>query len=280
MHNLREVYTEGKNRLQKAGVQSYEFDARQLLFFVFSIDANQYLLNQSMPFGEEEEKKVNSYFEAIQKRSEKIPLQYITGEQNFCGLDFYVNENVLIPRLDTEILVEKILEYEEPGQRVMDMCTGSGCIAITLQKLGGFQVMAVDISEEALTLARKNAQRNQAQVTFFQSNMFDQLSNTSKVDVIVSNPPYIESKVVDELDDEVKKYEPRLALDGMEDGLHFYRILAREGKRFLNEGGRLYVEIGFDQAEAVKEIFGAQGFLDIQVYKDLAGLDRVVAMHR
>lgn len=280
MHNLREVYTEGKNRLQKAGVQSYEFDARQLLFFVFSIDANQYLLNQSMPLGEEEEKKVNSYFEAIQKRSEKIPLQYITGEQNFCGLDFYVNENVLIPRLDTEILVEKILEYEEPGQRVMDMCTGSGCIAITLQKLGGFQVMAVDISEEALTLARKNAQRNQAQVTFFQSNMFDQLSNTSKVDVIVSNPPYIESKVVDELDDEVKKYEPRLALDGMEDGLHFYRILAREGKRFLNEGGRLYVEIGFDQAEAVKEIFGAQGFLDIQVYKDLAGLDRVVAMHR
>lgn len=280
MHNLREVYTEGKNRLQKAGVQSYEFDARQLLFFVFSIDANQYLLNQSMPLSEEEEKKVNSYFEAIQKRSEKIPLQYITGEQNFCGLDFYVNENVLIPRLDTEVLVEKILEYEEPGQRVMDMCTGSGCIAITLQKLGGFQVMAVDISEEALTLARKNAQRNQAQVTFFQSNMFDQLSNTSKVDVIVSNPPYIESKVVDELDDEVKKYEPRLALDGMEDGLHFYRILAREGKRFLNEGGRLYVEIGFDQAEAVKEIFGAQGFLDIQVYKDLAGLDRVVAMHR
>ena len=280
MHNLREVYTEGKNRLQKAGVQSYEFDARQLLFFVFSIDANQYLLNQSMPFGEEEEKKVNSYFEAIQKRSEKIPLQYITGEQNFCGLDFYVNENVLIPRLDTEVLVEKILEYEEPGQRVMDMCTGSGCIAITLQKLGGFQVMAVDISEEALTLARKNAQRNQAQVTFFQSNMFEQLSNTSKVDVIVSNPPYIESKVVDELDDEVKKYEPRLALDGMEDGLHFYRILAREGKRFLNEGGRLYVEIGFDQAEAVKEIFGVQGFLDIQVYKDLAGLDRVVAMHR
>lgn len=280
MHNLREVYTEGKNRLQKAGVQSYEFDARQLLFFVFSIDANQYLLNQSMPFGEEEEKKVNSYFEAIQKRSEKIPLQYITGEQNFCGLDFYVNENVLIPRLDTEVLVEKILEYEEPGQRVMDMCTGSGCIAITLQKLGGFQVMAVDISEEALTLARKNAQRNQAQVTFFQSNMFEQLSNTSKVDVIVSNPPYIESKVVDELDDEVKKYEPRLALDGMEDGLHFYRILAREGKRFLNEGGRLYVEIGFDQAKAVKEIFGAQGFLDIQVYKDLAGLDRVVAMHR
>ena len=280
MHNLREVYTEGKNRLQKAGVQSYEFDARQLLFFVFSIDANQYLLNQSMPLSEEEEKKVNSYFEAIQKRSEKIPLQYITGEQNFCGLDFYVNENVLIPRLDTEVLVEKILEYEEPGQRVMDMCTGSGCIAITLQKLGGFQVMAVDISEEALTLARKNAQRNQAQVTFFQSNMFDQLSNTSKVDVIVSNPPYIESKVIDELDDEVKKYEPRLALDGMEDGLHFYRILAREGKRFLNEGGRLYVEIGFDQAEAVKEIFGAQGFLDIQVYKDLAGLDRVVAMHR
>ena len=280
MHNLREVYTEGKNRLQKAGVQSYEFDARQLLFFVFSIDANQYLLNQSMPCGEEEEKKVKSYFEAIQKRSEKIPLQYITGEQNFCGLDFYVNENVLIPRLDTEVLVEKILEYEEPGQRVMDMCTGSGCIAITLQKLGGFQVMAVDISEEALTLARKNAQRNQAQVTFFQSNMFEQLSNTSKVDVIVSNPPYIESKVVDELDDEVKKYEPRLALDGMEDGLHFYRILAREGKRFLNEGGRLYVEIGFDQAEAVKEIFGAQGFLDIQVYKDLAGLDRVVAMHR
>lgn len=280
MHNLREVYTEGKNRLQKAGVQSYEFDARQLLFFVFSIDANQYLLNQSMPLGEEEEKKVNSYFEAIQKRSEKIPLQYITGEQNFCGLDFYVNENVLIPRLDTEVLVEKILEYEEPGQRVMDMCTGSGCIAITLQKLGGFQVMAVDISEEALTLARKNAQRNQAQVTFFQSNMFEQLSNTSKVDVIVSNPPYIESKVVDELDDEVKKYEPRLALDGMEDGLHFYRILARECKRFLNEGGRLYVEIGFDQAEAVKEIFGAQGFLDIQVYKDLAGLDRVVAMHR
>ena len=280
MHNLREVYTEGKNRLQKAGVQSYEFDARQLLFFVFSIDANQYLLNQSMPLSEEEEKKVNSYFEAIQKRSEKIPLQYITGEQNFCGLDFYVNENVLIPRLDTEVLVEKILEYEEPGQRVMDMCTGSGCIAITLQKLGGFQVMAVDISEEALTLARKNAQRNQAQVTFFQSNMFEQLSNTSKVDVIVSNPPYIESKVIDELDDEVKKYEPRLALDGMEDGLHFYRILAREGKRFLNEGGRLYVEIGFDQAEAVKEIFGAQGFLDIQVYKDLAGLDRVVAMHR
>ena len=280
MHNLREVYTEGKNRLQKAGVQSYEFDARQLLFFVFSIDANQYLLNQSMPFGEEEEKKVNSYFEAIQKRSEKIPLQYITGEQNFCGLDFYVNENVLIPRLDTEVLVEKILEYEEPGERVMDMCTGSGCIAITLQKLGGFQVMAVDISDEALTLARKNAQRNQAQVTFFQSNMFEQLSNTSKVDVIVSNPPYIESKVVDELDDEVKKYEPRLALDGMEDGLHFYRILAREGKRFLNEGGRLYVEIGFDQAEAVKELFGAQGFLDIQVYKDLAGLDRVVAMHR
>ena len=212
-----------------------------------------------------------------------LPIQHITGVQNFYGFDFYVNENVLIPRLDTEILVEWILDdfndmhnFENKKFEVLDMCTGSGCIAISLlKKKADWVVEAADISEAALDVAALNAKRLAVDLKLIKSDLFSEINK--KYDIIVSNPPYIESDVIETLDDEVKKYEPLIALDGGNDGLDFYREISRNAATYLKKGGAIYFEIGYNQGPSVKEILVDNNFKDVRIKKDLAGHDRCVS---
>jgi len=283
-----DLYEEGKKRLSAAYIREYEIDARYLLLFVYGIDMNEMLMNYASPFTEREADLVPVYLDAVTKRADRIPLQHITHVQNFCGYDFSVNEKVLVPRQDTEILVmeavkelrTRIKQKQNPGEKtewgLLDLCTGSGCIAVTMKKeIPSLSVTASDISEEALAVAEENAKNNDASITFLQSDMYDGLGE-KKFDVILCNPPYIRSGVIDLLDPEVKDHEPRIALDGDADGLKFYRILSSETMRHLNPGGRIFFEIGFDQAEDVTQLLKAAGFIDREVIKDFSGLDRVI----
>ena len=221
--------------------------------------------------------RADKYMELVGIRASKIPLQHITGSQEFMGLDFKVNSDVLIPRQDTETLAETVLgEERDTDIELLDLCTGSGCLAIALKKLGGYRkVTASDISEAALKLAAENAALNKAGIEFIRSDMFKDIDGS--FDVIVSNPPYIETAVIAELDTEVREYDPMSALDGGEDGLDFYRIIAEQGTKVLKPGGRIYLEIGYDQGEAVSGLLRANGFSGVRVINDLTGKDRVVA---
>jgi release factor glutamine methyltransferase len=276
------LLTEGIKVLSEAGVEEASLDARYLLLEAFDTDMTHFILDRYRTVTEEETvlKRINRYRLMIEKRSQRIPLQQITGSWEFMGLEFYVNEHVLIPRQDTETLVELVLkDFEGSKPVVLDMCTGSGCIAISLAKIGGFDsVTGVDISKEALIVARRNldALLGSGGVTLLESNLFEALGLEQKFDVIVSNPPYIPTEIIKGLQPEVRDFEPMLALDGREDGLFFYRQLVSDGRRFLNPGGSVYFEIGYDQAEAVSGLFIDAGFAEIRVVKDAAGLDRVV----
>lgn len=290
---------EGRNRLKNAEIPDWDYDSRELLLWICNLTRMDFLMEPERLI---DRKTAARYREYIQKRESHIPLQYLMGECEFMGLPFFVNENVLIPRQDTEVLIEWILEREngnrkgekEHTYKLLDVCTGSGCIAVSLaaflynrQKLSitkksikkAIHIDALDISEPALIVAEKNAERNrvsqQPAIRFFQSNMFQNVEE--QYDVIVSNPPYIPSAVVDGLMEEVKDHEPRIALDGTEDGLFFYRILAKESKNYLKPGGRLYLEIGHDQGVSVPRLLTEAGFIRIEVKKDLAGCDRAVA---
>jgi release factor glutamine methyltransferase len=191
------------------------------------------------------------------------------------GLSFDVSKDVLIPRQDTEVLVQEILKAAE-GKDVLDMCTGSGCIIISLAKLGRIhRGIGVDISIEALSIARKNAKKLQADVSFIHSNLFDQVEG--QFDIIVSNPPYIPTSDINDLMEEVKNHEPIIALDGEEDGLHFYRTIVNQLSSYLKPSGYVFFEIGYNQGETVSRILEEHGFRNIKVIKDLAGLDRVVS---
>lgn len=279
----RECYLKGRKRLEDAGVPEYDADARLLLEFVCGTDRNTLLAHGDMPVSEEKEEQ---YRKLLSGREKRIPLQLLTGSQCFCGLDFKVNEHVLIPRQDTEILVETALRKLRPGMKVLDMCTGSGCILISLLTImDGVQGTGVDVSEDALKVARENAGRilaKEKEPVWILSNLFSALfekqesGQAEKYDLIVSNPPYIKSSVVETLMPEVRDYEPRLALDGSEDGLLFYRRIVEESGHFLKENGYLMFEIGYDQGEAVKRLMADAGFTEIEVKKDYAGLDRVV----
>lgn len=219
------------------------------------------------------------YQDLLNKRSLHIPLQHLTGEQEFMGLPFHVNEHVLIPRQDTEILVEEVLSIVKKGDHVLDLCTGSGCIIISIVKLAEqITGVGIDLSDEALVVAKENAKRLQADVTFFKSDLFEQV--TGEFDCIVSNPPYIATAQIDTLMEEVRCMEPRMALDGMEDGLFFYRKIVEESAAYLKKGGWLCFEIGCDQADDVSEMMRAAGYENRKVIKDLAGLDRVVMGQR
>lgn len=214
------------------------------------------------------------YLSLIHMRKEHIPLQHITGTQEFMGFDFFVNENVLVPRQDTECLVENVLPFAH-GKKILDMCTGSGCIIISLKKLNETaECTGADISKKALEVAQKNAASNEAEVYFIESDMFEKING--KYDIIVSNPPYIRPDLIKTLEPEVREHDPMLALDGGEDGLMFYRILAKEGKKHLAGPGMMFMEIGHDQGRAVKEIFENEGFKEVVVKKDLCENDRVV----
>jgi release factor glutamine methyltransferase len=279
---LDSLLIEGTEVLSEAGVEEASLDARYLLFEAFDTDLTHFILDRSSVISEDELilNRIDQYRSMIEKRSQRIPLQQITGSREFMGLEFYVNEHVLIPRQDTETLVELILkDFKGNKPVILDMCTGSGCIAISLAKLGGFDcVTGVDISKEALSVARRNVEAllGTGGITLIESDLFEVLGSEQKFDVIVSNPPYIPTEIIKGLQPEVRDFEPMLALDGREDGLFFYRQLVSDGRRFLNPGGSVYFEIGYDQAEAVSGLLIDAGFAEIRVVKDAAGLDRVV----
>ncbi len=215
------------------------------------------------------------FAELLEFRRQHIPVQYITGRQNFMGFELNVTPDVLIPRPETELLAERVIHACE-GKDVLDLCTGSGCIAIAVRCLGKAKsVAASDISEEALAVAMKNAKQHDAEIEFRQGDLFEAWSGVS-FDIIVSNPPYIPTAEIAGLMPEVREYEPHLALDGTEDGLQFYRRIAAECREYLNPGGRVFLEIGCEQGEAVAALFSKAGFANVQVYQDYAGLDRMV----
>lgn len=346
-----DVLNYGKKILKNAGIVEADLDAWYLFGQIFGISRAQYFLcarenivgstAQKMAAQEQTgnslesknaldcvelwlKEKLSAYENTLEKRASRIPLQQILGQQEFMGLTFFVNEHVLIPRQDTETLVELVLnEQKDKNVSILDMCTGSGCIAVSLKKLGGYAcVEGADISEEALKVAKRNSEEilensdvnsdavssrteqiqnctnltnnqnkqdnsedrmvsevrtvPQTGVTFRRSDMFSAFPETERFNVIVSNPPYIPSAVIEELEPEVRDHEPRGALDGTADGLYFYRILAEECAKHLTPGGHVYFEIGYDQGMAVKELLDNHGFKDTRVIQDLAGKDRVV----
>ncbi len=269
---LREAYEFGQTQLKNVGIAEATLDAWYLLEHVTGVSRAKYFLNENESISEQEERL---YQDAIIKRANRIPLQHITGTQEFMGLTFSVNEHVLVPRQDTEVLVESVLQIAKGGMKILDMCTGSGCILLSLLKLQeGLTGLGVDISEDALTVAKQNAKNLGVDAMFLKSDLFEQVEG--QFDIIVSNPPYIKTKVIEELEDEVKLHDPWIALDGMEDGLHFYRKIVECAPTFLKNEGALYFEIGHDQGQEVKQLMEMAGFLNVTVKKDLAGLDRVV----
>lgn len=269
---LQEALEYGKDYLQSRKIVDGQLDAWYLLEYVMQKDRTYYYLHQN---DELEKQKEFDYKEVLRLRGEHTPLQHITQEQEFMGFSFYVNEHVLIPRQDTEILVEEVLKRVKKNMIILDMCTGSGCIIVSIKgKSADVTAYASDISKEALTVAKENAKKNKTEISFIQSNLFDTIQG--KYDIIVSNPPYIPTKVVQELMEEVKEHEPVIALDGKEDGLYFYREIIRSAGEYLNPKGFLCFEIGYDQGEAVSLLMKEAGFCQVVVIKDLAGLDRVV----
>ena len=267
------LYQIGKEQLQKAGITDAELDARLLLEFICHTDRNALYAHGDQ---EIEDEKMQDFLQLIEKRAVHIPLQHLSGEQNFMGLDFLVNEHVLIPRQDTEILVEEIMRDLHDGIRILDMCTGSGCILLSLLHYSNdCSGVGVDVSEDALVVARQNADRlAEKQAVFIQSDLFEKVEGS--FDLIVSNPPYIRSQEIAGLMPEVREHEPHLALDGKDDGLHFYREIIKGAMPHLKRGGQLFFEIGYDQGEAVQALLAANGYTEIAVVKDYAGLDRVV----
>ena len=275
-----EIYEEGVQALKEAGVPEASLDARYLLEAVCATDRNTLLVHADRPVTEEE---IQRYRAFIGKRKMRIPVQYILGNTEFMGLPFVVNEHVLIPRQDTEVLVEEAMRHVHDGMRILDMCTGSGCILLSLLHYSNDCIgVGADVSEKALEVARQNAyelkklseNRRSFEAVFIKSDLFDKVEGT--FDIIVSNPPYIPTDVCETLMPEVRDHEPRMALDGQEDGLYFYRKITEESPGYLNGGGMLFFEIGYDQAEAVKLLMEQAGFRECQVVQDFAGLDRVV----
>lgn len=270
----RQLYEYGVTALAQAGVEEAKLDARLLLEHICHTDRNALLVHGDSSRSEEEEQR---YRACIEKRAARLPLQYITGEQEFMGLTFHVNEHTLIPRQDTEILVEEGMRHVSGGRKLLDMCTGSGCILLSLLKYSKeCEGTGADISEEALKVARENCQNLGLTAKFIQSNLFENLSQ-EKYDMILSNPPYIRTAVIETLMPEVREHEPLQALDGKEDGLFFYRRITEEAGAFLEKDGWLLFEIGCDQGTQVKELMEKQGFSKVTVRKDYAGLDRVVS---
>ena len=287
---------EAETFLGDHGIADAPIDAWLLFSCVTGISRAMFLAERmrQMP-----EVQYQRYQELLKKRASHIPLQHLTGEQEFMGFSFLVNHHVLVPRQDTETLVEMVLSHVKPGMRVLDLCTGSGCIAISLAKLcEGLQVDAADISKEALAVAMENAAHLEADVTFWQGDLFacrqmrtdawrkEKQKNacaeaetslpSATYDCIVSNPPYIRTDVIETLSEEVRLHEPYQALDGKADGLYFYRRIITEARSYLKPGGHIFFEIGYDQGEAVKNLLLEDGYTDVEVRQDLAGLDRVV----
>ena len=271
------MYREGAARLGEADIEEAELDARLLLEFVCGTDRNTLLVHGERDVSEEE---YGRYCGLIERRAVHVPLQHLTGEQDFMGLTFLVNKDVLVPRQDTEVLVEEAMKHLHDGMRMLDLCTGSGCILLSLLHYSNdCEGVGVDLSARALSVAGKNyeiqrTQRPDMKARFLEGNLFEGLED--RFDMIVSNPPYIKTDVIDTLMPEVREYEPVMALDGGTDGLVFYRRIAGDAGAYLNGGGMLFFEIGCEQAADVCKIMEAAGFREVEVVKDFAGLDRVV----
>ena len=270
--SYKEILTLGANNLSASGIEEADIDAWYLLEKVSGLSRAAYFLHSEDRI---ESDKAEEFLRLIERRSKRIPLSYVLGSRDFMGFTFKVNENVLIPEQETELLVEEVLKSCE-GKSVLDLCTGSGCIAISIGLLGKpDKVVGADISERALSVAKENALLlNVSNVNFLQSDLFDGISE--KFDIIVSNPPYIETEVIDKLQPEVRKYIPRLALDGDKDGLKFYRKITEYAPKYLNKNARIFYEIGYNQSREVSNILGGNGFTDIRVIQDYSGLDRIV----
>lgn len=277
---LKQLYKVGTVKLAEEGIEEFSLDAWYLLEYVTGVSKAMYFAEPERAVSEE---NADRYIDCIRRRAAHIPLQHITGEQEFMGYPFYVNEHVLIPRQDTETLVEEAIQVMRPKMKILDMCTGSGCIVLSILKMcrekyymTELQGIGADVSEEALKVARENGRRLEVPVTWIQSDLFAKIPEEEKYDVIVSNPPYIETAVIDTLQEEVRLHDPYIALDGKEDGLYFYRRIISEAGKYLKPQGKLMFEIGCDQAKAVEELMKNAGYEQITVKKDLAGLDRVV----
>ena len=266
----------GEQLLYDAGVMDARIDAWLLLEMVAKIDRSFYFTH----INEEVDPEVLTEYERVlEKRAEHVPLQYITGEQEFMGMTFKVNSNVLIPRQDTETLVEEALKVIEPQMEVLDLCTGSGCILLSILKNApAVRGTGSDISKQALLVAKENAKLHDLDAEWVRGNLFDNVSGS--FDVIVSNPPYIAQAEIPALMPEVAQFEPIEALDGGPDGLDYYRRITEEAPAYLKENGYLIFEIGYDQGEAVCQLMKEAGFQDVAVMKDLAGNDRVVKGHK
>ncbi len=262
--------------LETKGVPEPSIDAWYLLEYVSGLTRTGYFLCQT----EEMPEDILQKFKAvIERRAERIPLQHITGEQEFMGFSFHVSGDVLVPRQDTEILAEEALAALKGRSeaKVLDLCTGSGCLAVSIALLAEqAEVSACDLSEDALRTAQNNAQRLGAKVHFFRSDLLTALTSDEEFDMIVSNPPYIPSGDIPGLMEEVRLHDPMMALDGGADGLDFYREIARTAGAHLTPGGHLLLEIGAEQGQDVSDLLRENGYTDVQVVRDLSGLDRVV----
>ncbi|CUO75314.1 Release factor glutamine methyltransferase [[Eubacterium] contortum] len=297
---LREAFQRGEELLTEAGITDARLDAWYLLEHVSGVGRAMYYAMPDKILTEVQEKQ---YIDFIEKRAQRIPLQHLTGTQEFMGLEFRVNEHVLIPRQDTETLVEESIRFirkykenscgvsagitgssrreNEKAFRLLDMCTGSGCILLSIlheirkEKKLLIEGTGADVSEKALETARENAESLHIRADFLHSDLFDRVEGNFQM--IVSNPPYIRTDVIETLQEEVRQHDPLLALDGKEDGLYFYREIVDTARRFLVSGGCLLFEIGAAQGEAVQSMMCEAGYTHVAVKKDLAGLDRVVS---
>ncbi|SDB69445.1 peptide chain release factor N(5)-glutamine methyltransferase [Butyrivibrio sp. INlla16] len=268
------LYKEGEEKLNNAGVPESALDARLLLEYVCGIDHNTLLSHGDMEVSEE---NILRYRDFLSKREQRIPVAYIVGNAEFMGIEFDVTGDVLIPNQDTETLAEEALRYLHDGMNVLDLCTGSGCIALSLLKYSNdTKAVGTDMSDAALLIAEKNAEKLGLSDRFkaVKADIFPE--QVEKYDLIVSNPPYIPTDVIETLAPEVKTYEPYMALDGSADGLSFYKRIVPGAKEYLFKNGYLLLEIGYDQGEAVKELMESNGYKDVRVIKDLGGNDRVV----
>lgn len=293
---LKELIKIGQTQLEEAGVADAAIDSKELYCFMMGYDKVSLMMHWQDVL---QDNQCEAYFDLIQRRAERVPLQHITEEQEFMGLSFKVNENVLIPRQDTETMVEDAIELVtkgtlrrneylqdkgmKAGAEILDLCCGSGAIGISLaSNISKAKVTCSDISESALAVAKENASRNDCKIKFIQSSMFDSKAfegtfGKKKYDLIISNPPYIESHEIDVLEPEVRDHEPRLALDGGEDGLDFYRMIAEDAWEHLKKNGCIMLEIGYNQKDAVKEILRQTEKYDkIVGLTDLTGKDRIV----
>ena len=279
---LRDYIIKGQNILKEAGISDYENDTRVLAMFAFGISYSDMFMKMTEEMQDDD---ADFFLNCIDLRSTHMPCQYITGSQFFMGYEFLTEDGVLIPRQETELLVEKALELTSGLEscKALDMCTGSGCIGISYElkrREEGHksdEIHLADVSDNAIYVAEKNKYKLGSKCSIIKTDLFENIKD--KYDIIMSNPPYIRSSDIDDIMEEVRDFEPRIALDGDEDGLSFYKRIAKHAMDYLYKDGILIMEIGYDQYEDVKELLEKNNFNNISLIKDYAGLDRIVTAY-